>query len=129
MSQIQISYFSRHFYVVNVILLSVLHFWTNFDTKKILFIFYDSFFKAMTFSECPEPVKEISDSLVITALKSVFNREFLNRPSWDSNLWPLNFNAKFTVHVCTRVTMFLFESVLDIFLSPHYSTLKSSLII
>ena len=64
MSQIQISYFSRHFYVVNVILLSVLHFWTNFDTKKILFIFYDSFFKAMTFSECPEAVKEISDSLM-----------------------------------------------------------------
>ena len=53
MSQIQISYFSRHFYVVNVIFLSVLHFWTNFDTKKILFIFYDLFFKAMTFSECP----------------------------------------------------------------------------
>ena len=63
MSQIQISYFSRHFYVVNVILLSVLHFWTNFDTKKILFIFYDSFFKAMTFSECPEAFQEISDRL------------------------------------------------------------------
>ena len=65
MSQIQISYFSRHFYVVNVILLSVLHFWTNFDTKKILFIFYDSFFKAMTFSECPEAFQEISDRLVL----------------------------------------------------------------
>ena len=64
MSQIQTSYFSRHFYVVNLILLSVLHFWTNFDAKKKLFIFYDSFFKAMTFSECPEAVKEISDSLI-----------------------------------------------------------------
>ena len=68
MSQIQISYFSCHFYVVNVILLSVLHFWTNFDTKKILFIFYDSFFKAMTFSECPEAFQEISDRLVLTDL-------------------------------------------------------------
>ena len=65
MSQIQISYLSRHFYVVNVILLSVLHFWTNFDTKKILFIFYDSFFKAMAFSKCPEAVQEISDRLMI----------------------------------------------------------------
>ena len=33
MSQIQTSYFSRHLYVVNLILLSVLHFWTNFDEK------------------------------------------------------------------------------------------------
>ena len=64
MAQIQISYFSCHFYVVNVILLSVLEFWTNFDTKKFLFIFYDSFFKAMTFSECPEAVQEISDRLL-----------------------------------------------------------------
>ena len=72
MSQIQISYFSRHFYAVNVILLSVLHFWTNFDTKKILFIFYDSFFKAMTFSECPEAVQEISDRLIHMSFPSVF---------------------------------------------------------
>ena len=42
MSQIQTSYFSRHFYVVELILLSVLHFWTNFDAKKIIYI-YDSF--------------------------------------------------------------------------------------
>ena len=74
MSQIQISYFSRHFYVVNVILLSVLHFWTNFDTKKILFIFYDSFFKAMTFSECPEAVKEIGDSLICIKTEDLFYR-------------------------------------------------------
>ena len=76
MSQIQISYFSRHFYVVNVILLSVLHFWTNFDTKKILFIFYDSFFRAMAFSECPEAVQEISDRLLYTL---AINIVFLNK--------------------------------------------------
>ena len=42
----------------------MLHFLSNFDVKIFLFIFYDSFFKAMTFSECPEAVKEISDSLM-----------------------------------------------------------------
>ena len=56
MSQIQFSYFTRHFYVVNVILLSVLRFWTNFDAKKILFIFYDSFIKAMTFFRVPRGI-------------------------------------------------------------------------
>ena len=61
--QIQISYFSRHFYVVNVIWISVLHFWTNFDEEKILFIFYDSFYNVMTTSLRSEAEKNISDRL------------------------------------------------------------------
>ena len=64
MSQIQTSYFSRYFYVVNLILISVLHFWTNFDARKILFKFYGLFFKAMTFSACPEAFKNISNRLL-----------------------------------------------------------------
>ena len=64
MSQIQISYFSRHFYVVNVILISVLHFWTNFDEEKFLFIFYDSFYNVMTTSLRSEAEKNISDRLL-----------------------------------------------------------------
>ena len=66
--QIQISCFSRHFYVVKLILLSVLHFWTKVDTKKNLFIFYGPFFKAMSFSVCPEVIKNISNRLVCTAV-------------------------------------------------------------
>ena len=54
--QIQISYFSRHFYEVNVILISVLHFWTNFNEKKLC-IFYDPFFNVMTISVRPEVVE------------------------------------------------------------------------
>ena len=52
MLQIWISYFSRHFYEVNLILVLTQIHWMNFDERKILFIFYDSNFKAMTFSVC-----------------------------------------------------------------------------
>ena len=66
MHQIQISVFPRHFYVVKVILISVLHFWTNFDEEKILFIFYDSFYNVMTTSLRSEAEKNISDRLMGT---------------------------------------------------------------
>ena len=62
--QIQISCFSRHFYEVNLILVLALIHWTNFDGTKILFIFYDSTFKAMTFSMCPEADQNISNRLI-----------------------------------------------------------------
>ena len=62
--QIQISCFSRHSYVVKLILvLSQIH-WTNFDEAKILFIFYDSNFKVMTFSVWSEADQNISDRLM-----------------------------------------------------------------
>ena len=38
-----LSCFSRHFYVVNLILLSVLHLWTNFDEKKFYLYFKTHF--------------------------------------------------------------------------------------
>ena len=69
--QIQISHFSRHFYVVNVILISVFHFWTNFDEKKKLFRFYVSFFNVMTISLRSEGEKNISDTLL--DIESVHN--------------------------------------------------------
>ena len=61
--QIQISCFSRHFYEVNLILVLPQIHWTNFDKLKILFIFYDIIFKAMTFSVCSEADQNISDRL------------------------------------------------------------------
>ena len=61
--QIQISCFSRHFYEVNLFLVLAQIHWTNFDETKILFIFYDIIFKAMTFSVCSEADQYISDSL------------------------------------------------------------------
>ena len=64
MHRIQISNFSRHFYAVNAILISVLHFWTNFDEKKILFIFYDYFCKVMTISICSDIKKNIRYRLI-----------------------------------------------------------------
>ena len=67
MHQIWISYFSRHFYEVNLILVLPQIHWTNFDKIKILFIFYDIIFKAMTFSVCSEADQNISDRLVPTS--------------------------------------------------------------
>ena len=63
MHQIWISHFSRHFYEVNLILVLALIHWKNFDGEKFLFIFYDSTFKAMTFSMCPEADQNISNRL------------------------------------------------------------------
>ena len=62
--QIQTSCFSRHFYVVNLILVLPQIHWTNFDETKILFIFYESNFKVMTFSVWSEADQNISDRLV-----------------------------------------------------------------
>ena len=64
MHQILISHFFRQFYEVNLILVLALVHWTNFDGKIFLFIFYDSTFKAMTFSMCPEADQNISNRLV-----------------------------------------------------------------
>ena len=63
MHQIWISFFSRHFYEVNLILVLPQIHRTNFDEIKILFIFYDIIFKAMTFSVCSEADQNISDRL------------------------------------------------------------------
>ena len=63
--QIKISCFSRHFYEVNLIWVLALIHWTNFDGEKILFIFYESTFKAMPFSMCPDAAQNISNRLVI----------------------------------------------------------------
>ena len=62
--QIQISCFSRHFYEVNLILVLPQIHQMNFDERKILFIFYDTIFKAMTFSVCSEADQNISDRLL-----------------------------------------------------------------
>ena len=47
----------------------MLHFWTNFDEEKILFIFYDSFYNVMTTSLRSEAEKNISDRLMRILLK------------------------------------------------------------
>ena len=52
MPQIWISYFSCHFYEVNLMLVLTQIHWMNFDETKILFIFYDSNFNVITFSMC-----------------------------------------------------------------------------
>ena len=64
MHQIWISYFSRHFYEVNLFLVLPQIHWTNFYETKILFIFYNIIFKAMTFSVCSEADHNISDRLL-----------------------------------------------------------------
>ena len=65
--QIQTRCFSRHFYVVNFVLVLPQMHWTNFNETKILFIFHDSNFKVMTFSVWPEADQNISDRLLPTA--------------------------------------------------------------
>ena len=42
----------------------MLHFWTNFDEEKFIFIFYDSFYNVMTTSLRSEAEKNISDRLL-----------------------------------------------------------------
>ena len=54
MHQIWISYFSLHFYQVNLILVLTQIHWMNFDGKKILFTISDPTFEALTFSVCFE---------------------------------------------------------------------------
>ena len=63
MHQIWISYFSRHFYEVNLFLVLPQIHWTNFYETKFLFIFCNIIFKAMTFSVCSKADHNISDRL------------------------------------------------------------------
>ena len=65
MHQIWISYFSRHFYEVNLILVLTQIHWMSFDERKNSFIFHDSNFKAMTFSVRSEADQNISNSLYV----------------------------------------------------------------
>ena len=53
--------------------LALIH-WTNFDGTKILFIFYDSTFKAMTFSMCPEADQNISNRLKSILFKKILTK-------------------------------------------------------
>ena len=86
--QIQISCFSRHFYVVNLILLSVLHFWTNFD-ERILFIFYGPFFKAMIISACPGAFKNISNRLMYMMIVLMIIKNSIIYYSANARIWSL----------------------------------------
>ena len=71
--QIWISYFFRNFYEVNSILVLTQIHWMNFDRGKILFTFYYSNFKAMTFSVCSGADQNISDSLMSSSSQRNWN--------------------------------------------------------
>ena len=79
--QIQISCFSRHFYEVNLFLVLPQIHWTNLDENKISFIFYDTIFKAMTFSVCSEADQNIRDSLSSSASELAAPHKSVNKIS------------------------------------------------